>query len=164
MKKYKQGSNFFQMHLLVRCTLVSRWSFILTFIFLMLYEQTRYCTNRQIFKLAFSMANLQKWKCAHYLFLYKKSRLNAHLKWWAHLKLIWNVAATERCLLRPTFMWNDLFQCILTVIYCENDRSTNLTHALKPNDIWVIHFARIYKSHFILKITIRDRNIVIMWG
>ena len=96
MKKYKQGSNFYQMQLLVRCTLVSRWSFILTFIFLMLYEQTRYCTNRQIFKLAFSMANLQKWKCAHYLFLYKKSRLNAHLKWWAHLRLIWSVAATNR--------------------------------------------------------------------
>ena len=129
MKKYKQGSNFFQIHLLVRCILVGRWSFIFTFIFLMLYEQTRYCTNRQIFKLAFFNGQSPEMKMRTLPF-----------SW---MRLIWNVAATERCLLRPTFTWNDLFQWILTVIYCENDRSTNLTHALKPNDIWVIHVARI---------------------
>ena len=139
MKKYKQGSNLFQMHLLVRCTLMGRWSFTLTFIFLMLYQQTRYCTNRQIFKLAFFNGQSPEMKMCTLPFYLQKNQ--------GWMRLMWNIAATERCLLRPTFTWNYLFQCILTVIYHENDRSTNRTHDLKPNDIQEWFILQGFKNH-----------------
>lgn len=50
MKKHKQGSNFFPLHLLARYTL-EEGGVISSFIFLRLFGQTQ-CTKGQVFKLA----------------------------------------------------------------------------------------------------------------
>lgn len=55
-RKHKQGSNFFQMHLLARYMLLGRGRFILTFILLRLHGQTRCCTSGHILKLPFFLS------------------------------------------------------------------------------------------------------------
>lgn len=51
MKKHKQDFNFVQMYLLARYTLECVESFILIFILLKLFGQTRCCADKQVFSI-----------------------------------------------------------------------------------------------------------------